>query len=359
MPKSLLEQLKQSIAVERAAGKHPLLKMNAPRDVRDAYFQGIVLAAFIDDNKVDAEERAYLAKMGVAFGLPEEEVEGCIDFVGGIMDGDGSGAFVKELAESLKSPAVAKLFLAEFSLIWTSHASNMEKWLDWCNVFVSLLQLELPDGWLKALSVAISDSPQRVVAIGMLKCFDEETLAYLFGDVATKAASSKNGARDARTRNDDFVEFLVETVSKREDWNAEYDRVQIMKRAKDAGIAEHVPSTILKLLLPQAEQEFKKFCADIPQLRFKSDSDYRTVMVDTSPHGLLLLNYLKLFDSLTTRAAVYRIVDGYEMNYEHGKACTSSFSWKWRSKDGEEEAHKAIKELYRQMLSEFTFRATF
>ena len=55
---SLLKKMKERVAEEKLIGSHPLMKMNVERNVRDAYFQGLVFAAFADDDQVDEQEGA-------------------------------------------------------------------------------------------------------------------------------------------------------------------------------------------------------------------------------------------------------------------------------------------------------------
>ena len=50
---SLLKKMKERVAEEKLIGSHPLMKMSVERNVRDAYFQGLVFAAFADDDQVD------------------------------------------------------------------------------------------------------------------------------------------------------------------------------------------------------------------------------------------------------------------------------------------------------------------
>jgi len=315
---TLLDQLKKNVSEKNVAGKHPLLKMDVGRDVRDAYFQGIVLAAFVDDNKVDAEERAYLTKMGVALGLPKTDVEENINHIAEVMkDEQAQGALATEIAEAVKAPAVAKLFLAEFSLIWSSHAANMETLREWRKVLVGLLGLELSDGWFETLDAAIADTPQRAKAIAKLNDFDKDTLAYLFGEASGQAMKERNAAAKEAEKAAEKVSqksaleglktSLVRMVEQRLHTDAAFDKSYIEKLLKHAGIVDHLPTTVLKLLLPEARKAFKDFLGDVPRLKFERDSRDSTVTVSTSRNGALLLAFFKLFNQLTTKASVYDV----------------------------------------------------
>jgi len=384
---TLLDQLQKNVSEKNVAGKHPLLKMDVGRDVRDAYFQGIVLAAFVDDNKVDAEERAYLTKMGVALGLPKTDVEENINHIAEVMkDEQTQGALATEIAEAVKAPAVAKLFLVEFSLIWVSHTANMETLRAWRKVLVGLLGLELSDDWFDVLDAAITDTPQRVKAIARLKDFDAETLAYLFGPAGGQAmkerdAAAKAAEKEAEKASQKYVldelgaaceKMICEGIAS----NTSYDKSCFEKLARKSGVTEHVTTTILKLLLPRARKAFTDFLVDLPRLDFVRDSTDSVVQVSDSPNGAKLLAYLKLFNQLTTRSEIYDVFgkgtkqtnrgfmiqetrDRNLIEYGYGRAESTRFSWSWRSNDGEKEARKAIKEVYERILAEFEFRATF
>ncbi len=193
---SLLDQLKQKAAEKEIAGKHPLLSMKADRAACDAYFMGIVVAALVDDNKIDATERNYIAKMGVGLGLPQVEIEETLNRVAEIMaDENAQGNLIQEISGAIKEPKIAKLFLAEFSLIWTSHTPNLAQLQEWRGVLASLMSLKVPDNWFALLDAAIADTPDRVKAIAQISDFDSATIAYLFGDV-TKAVAEMRKAED-------------------------------------------------------------------------------------------------------------------------------------------------------------------
>ncbi len=387
---TLLDQLKQKAAEKEIAGKHPLLSMNVDRDVCDAYFMGIVIAALVDDNMIDATERKYVSKMGVGLGLPETEIEDVLSRTEKIMgDGDAQGKLVQEIAGAIKDPAIAKLFLVEFSLIWASHTSNLAQLQEWRNVLASLMSLKLPENWFALLDVAITDTPERVKAIAQLSDFGQRTIAYLFGDVtkaveearkaATEAAAKQNEAAAQRAAHKNLEDHLCRLVESERPVKIE----EVKKLVNDAGIKEHQVTTVLKLLLPHARKAFDAFMADIPNLNYVSNGANREIMVSSSKHGRVLHGYILLFDGLTTKAKEYSIVfepkkeerkgkgrhslfrdeefdDGRDViSIGYGRASYNKFAWSWRSNSGEREARQAVKELFDRALSEFEFRSTF
>ena len=387
---SLLDQLKQKAAEKEIAGKHPLLAMKVDRDVCDAYFMGIVVAALVDDNKIDATERKYISKMGVGLGLPETEIEDELSRVAKIMgDEDAQGKLVQEIAGVIKDSAVAKLFLAEFSLIWASHTSDLAQLHEWRNVLASLMSLKLPENWFSLLDAAIADTPDRVKAIAQISDFDSTTITYLFGDVTKAVAEVRKAETEAAKRQKEIsaqkasLKNLEEHLCKLVESERPIKIEEVRKLVDAAGIKEHQVTTVLKLLLPYARKEFNAFIADIPNLESTSDSTDRTVMVAKSIHGRRLQRHISLFDILTTNAKEYSVMfepkkeefkkkgifslihddefnDGRDaISNGHGRASFNKFAWSWRSSNGEREARQAVKELFDRALSEFEFRATF
>ena len=71
---SRLDMLKKLTVERHVRGNHPIIKMDAARNVREAYFQGLLFAAFADDGKIDEQERARLEKVGLSLDIPGNEV---------------------------------------------------------------------------------------------------------------------------------------------------------------------------------------------------------------------------------------------------------------------------------------------
>lgn len=120
---------------------HPLLRSVADRDVRDAYFYGLVFAAFANDEKgvVDEQERAKLVEIGGLLQLSTSEVEQAIARVDSLGDADKM-ALIEECVRGWKDPDVVSAFLAEFETIWKTGGgsfedlsgfyADFEKWMD-------------------------------------------------------------------------------------------------------------------------------------------------------------------------------------------------------------------------------------
>ena len=120
---------------------HPLLRSAADRDIRDAYFYGLVFAAFANDEQgvVDEQERVKLLEIGGLLQLSTSEVEQAIARVDSLGDADKM-ALIEECVRGWKDPDVVSAFLVEFETIWkigggsyedlSGFYTDFEKWMD-------------------------------------------------------------------------------------------------------------------------------------------------------------------------------------------------------------------------------------
>ena len=98
---------------------HPMFKDGSGRDLRDAYFYGLVFAAFANDDQLEEEERAILNDVGASLGMSSSDIEETIAHVQTLSD-DGKFALVEECVKALKGNETAvKLFYAQFVQIWS------------------------------------------------------------------------------------------------------------------------------------------------------------------------------------------------------------------------------------------------
>ena len=126
---SLLKQKKENdrIAAEAAAKAkeeailrelaiHPVVKAGCGRDVRDAYFHGLVFAAIADDEKVDADERAILNGIAKSMGFGKDDVDEVISSITNMPSPDAKLQLIEECLCAIKDhEAIVKLFYAQFA----------------------------------------------------------------------------------------------------------------------------------------------------------------------------------------------------------------------------------------------------
>lgn len=122
---SLLKRNKDkqlSIARELAA-QHAIVKIGADRNVRDAYFHGLVFAAVANDDQIDGSERVRLLELGEALELATDDVVEAIQCLSDMGD-DAKMDVIEESARQLMNVDVAECFLKEFEEIWTIGGGN-------------------------------------------------------------------------------------------------------------------------------------------------------------------------------------------------------------------------------------------
>jgi len=99
---------------------HPLVKWRCDRNVRDAYFQGVVFAALTDDLKIDDAERKLLVRIGTSLTISHEDQSELMAYVKKAVDeavkAGGVGVFtpLKECLRIFKDENITKLFIAEY-----------------------------------------------------------------------------------------------------------------------------------------------------------------------------------------------------------------------------------------------------
>lgn len=186
---SLLKKMKERVAEEKLIGSHPLMKMNVERNVRDAYFQGLVFAAFADDDQVDEQEGAYLANAGKTLALSDEDVAEAISFVG-TCDDERKIALASDVAHTIKGQPCCELFLCEFSKVWVSHKGHDLKQLqEFRGVLSEWMNFKYDARWFASFDEVVESVGKDVKCLQKLgKRLAQEVVEYLFPGASEKLA---------------------------------------------------------------------------------------------------------------------------------------------------------------------------
>ncbi len=346
----------RKIAAKQAEeARHPIVKLGADRNVREAYFGGLAFAAVANDDAIDDDERRRLVGLGSSLELPSDGVEQTLRAVASATD-DEKMALIEECARQIDDAKVADLFLKEFEELWKLGGGSADEYKEFRTQLVA---------WMgEKVKKALSDARQKKAE--EQKRIEEARRKEAEEETRRKEQENKNALLD-KVRGK--LVAMVEAGS--------YKLADIRQVMRDAGVTEHVGLTVLKLLLPKAKEELGKFQAQIPSLPYETGSDWRTVKIESSIPWIRLRRYCRLFDALTTGWSCYSVTDRVsresssrggclswmsepEGNLETGayyEASVSSFAWKWRSKDGEKDARNSVIGIYERILGEFTFRA--
>ena len=400
---ALVDRLKKRNAEARVAGKHPLTELGADLNVRTAYFQGLALVAFVDDGKVDANERTYLQKLGVALGMSGEDVSSTIDQIAKFQgDEDQQEALVADIVSTVTDSVMRKLFLAELTCLSTVHDHEWNSVHDLRSAFADMMDCDLEALGFKAFDEVLRGLPKTVGKIPSLEnLFSQPMLDYLFPGYADLLEKETEKQREAAQKEideanaklkdlDDYLLSLCEGA-----FPEKLDVQVIRKKFAFAGVTEHFQTTLLRRILPYAKKALKKFDDEIWRTTYdRRDSTDSIIELEQHETAKALRNYCRLFDIITFKDQKYCIVlptqkskspdhlgiagtlSAIDVFYStfpgskkdkpnernvilvsNGRVDFNEIKWSWRSKDGEQDAKKASIEMFETILAEFEFRA--
>ncbi len=184
---------------------HPFIKSGCSRDVRDAYFQGLVFAAVADDDKIDKDERAMLADVGSSLGIQVEEIDEAIASVSALSD-DNKLALVEECVNAIKGDENGvKLFCAQFVQVWMSHDHDEDELAEYLRQFAEWGGVDLPEATLNCLRKAIGENEETEEALYELsEWMGAESLKYFavkrYGDVSQMLARIRKQKAEAEAK---------------------------------------------------------------------------------------------------------------------------------------------------------------
>ena len=181
---SLLARVKKHVAENNFVGAHPLLEMGMGRDICDAYFDGLVFASVADDEKVEGPERDYLAKVAQSLDIPEDEIDERIRNL--TADPENCVKCGMEAVKTLggKGDEVARLFLCEFTRVWSSHSQSkaeLDEFRKQLSAWMHFLYDEKFFSIFDDVSAKAASDPAIVGAL--LDRLDDHTIRYLFSEI--------------------------------------------------------------------------------------------------------------------------------------------------------------------------------
>ena len=131
--------LKQKV-FEKTVELHPLLqKTDIPLSVKQAYLQGCVLAALVDDEVISPDERSELHRLGASLQLQSSEIDECIETVSNLRSEEEKSQFVDEIIDVLRGDLYASYFLSDFQMVGKKNGVVPEEIAEFANYFGSLL----------------------------------------------------------------------------------------------------------------------------------------------------------------------------------------------------------------------------
>lgn len=110
---------------------HPLCKLGVDRNVRTAYFYGLVFAALANDEVVMEDERRILASAAERLGLPVAELDCVITAERKSIEKCCENQLMAECLGALPNRQIADLFLADFDQVWKVGCGTEEELVAW------------------------------------------------------------------------------------------------------------------------------------------------------------------------------------------------------------------------------------
>lgn len=145
--------------------RHPIVDLDADRNVRDAYFLGLVFAALANDYKIDDKERAQLDEIGISLGLGDRaDIEQAII---GVEDASDKKLLIEECARQIADPRIAEHFLSEFSSIWALGGGSSSEYEEFHKQLIAWIGVEIgeksPSPETRQAGRAEHDKPSKPV----------------------------------------------------------------------------------------------------------------------------------------------------------------------------------------------------
>ena len=206
---SLLKQKKENdrVAAEAAAKAkeeailrelaiHPVIKAGCGRDVRDAYFHGLVFAAIADDEKVDADELSILNGIAKSLILSVDDVADAIALVGK-MTVEEKLQLIDECVFAIKDNETnVKLFYAQFAEIWMTGECDLCELKEYVDMFRGWSGVDFPTKRMKNVKAVISKSSDLNSSLaGLVSWMGDDYLRYFafrrYGDVSSRIEQSQ------------------------------------------------------------------------------------------------------------------------------------------------------------------------
>ena len=198
---------------ELSAKPHPMLSQaGLAASVKATYLQGCVLAALVDDAKVDRDERRKLRALGLSLGLLGSDIDDFIQTVQELKTSGEQNDFINELKRTVQGYPLVESFMADFQEILKKEGEIPEssrKFLD----FIGAQLLGEPD-WEQALKDRKAERKRKADAERRRR--EQEAERRRQAEEAHRQAEAK---REAERKKDE----IREQIKKKQ---AEYDELE-------------------------------------------------------------------------------------------------------------------------------------
>lgn len=266
---SLLKRDKEKriAAAEKLAARHPVLNEGTDRNVRDAYFHGLVFAAVANDDRIDDAERKWLGEVGESLGLNTDDIADPIRLLVALSD-DDKMALIEECARQLSDVRVAEHFLNQFEAVWLLGGGGDEEFAE----------------FKKQLVTWMGDDVKAAVS-------EAERIAK---ESEAKAAAERRMAKRA-----ELAAKLAGIIEEDDAWPVEFksSEYEELFRAAEVGDAKAFVAESLLQKFKDAFELAKRKIGDVKIVHSQDDDDRNGVKFETVREYRILFRYAFFFDA--------------------------------------------------------------
>lgn len=286
----MLNTLNRLNADKKIAGKHPLLSLKPDLPLRISYFQGIVLAAVVDDGKIAEMEKEYLRRLGVTLALSSEDVEECIQRISEIRSVTDQELFLRELAEVMTEKAVSILFLGDFITVSMMPDHNKEKLHELAKAFAEYLDIANAADFFLALFNG-KDVDQKSCPAGLLPYLD-----YFCGNKTSESNSPDEAMAEELKR-------IIDSTKYADEYGGRYKLMFSVPKILETFLKQHPDFSLIRIqqmFLPIVQKQFKLLKKAINSAKGKKASSRFTVDLTTLKEWNSYIRYVCFLDRTIT-----------------------------------------------------------
>ncbi len=302
---------------------HPLLKWECARDVRDAYFCGVVFAALTDDVEIDENERKTCERIGRSLAFSAEEIEELISGVSKTVKaaveavdpttgagGDEVFAVLEECALSLADDKVFRMFLAEYVKVCGTKKFDAKDVKEQLSAHVASkigrdLKQFIDEGLFDALCRVVQSGRDfnRDDLLRLADWLGEDATRYLMLDVFEDDMKPILDAHRTMLANRAALPAkLVKIIESDETWPVEFKPADYQPLFDEAGIPESDSGTfVARELLPFMKRACEVAKTKINEVKVvhddDDDDDYNGAKFETVDEFRILFRYAFFVDA--------------------------------------------------------------
>lgn len=188
-------------AILRELAIHPVVKSGCSRDVRDAYFYGIVIAAIANDDKIDSEERVLIDRVANSMLLRTPDVEEVIAEVNQLSVNEKLQLIEESMDAFKEQPDLVRFFYAQFAELWLTGEHNLGELKEIAGMLEGWSGVEFPTGRFKEIKAVLSNDAGLNAALDDLTAWlgDDMVMRFAvsrYGNVSSRIEQSRKERRD-------------------------------------------------------------------------------------------------------------------------------------------------------------------